>query len=115
MAAMRQRSGKLQVDRAPEVPPGTWLQIGDGENSELVQVLAVRGTTVKVGRVRWYHRAAWWLRALPAVVGSWLRRQMCAAAGHRVTREAVIGLRHCWCRSRWEDSADWDDDEDGCE
>ena len=108
---MRLRSGKMEVTSARGMPRGAWLQIGDGENSELTQVIASRGTTLKVGRVRWWHRTLWWLAALPAVAGSWARRQMCALAGHRVTREAAIGLRHCWCRRRWEDGADWDDDE----
>jgi hypothetical protein len=112
---VRRRSGKLEVTSALGVQRGVWLQIGDGEDIDMVQVLASRGTTLKVGRVRWYHRVLWWLRALPAVIGAWLRRGLCAAAGHRVTREAEIGLRHCWCRIRWEDGADWDDDEDGCE
>jgi hypothetical protein len=115
MAAMKRRSGKIEVSSPPGFPRGAWLQIDTGENAEQVQVLAVHGTTVKIGRVRWWHRVLWWLLALPAVLGSWLRRRLCAAAGHRVTREAAIGLRHCWCRRCWEDGADWDGDEDGCE
>lgn len=111
---MRRRSGKLEVTSALGVQRGVWLQIGDGESSELTQVIASRGTTLKVGRVRWYHRVLWWLRTLPAVIGRLLRHGLCAAAGHRLNRENY-GLRHCWCRRRWEDGADWDDDEDGCE
>jgi len=79
----------------------------------LVQVLAVRGTALKTGRVRWWHRLLWRLSALPRAAGWLVRRGLCAAARHRVTRES-FGLRHCWCRRRWEDGADWDD-EDGCE
>ena len=111
IAAMRRRTGRLEVASEPEVPRGTWLQVGDGENSEMVQVLAAHGTTLKVGCVRWWHRVLWWLLAVPRAVGWWLRRGLCAAARHRVTRES-FGLRHCWCRRRWEDGADWDDDED---
>jgi len=104
------RTGKIAVTSAAGVPPGTWLQIGDGDQSEMVQVVSSRGTTLTVGRVRWWHRVRWWLRALPAVFGSWLRRRLCAVAGHRVTREAAIGLRHCWCRRRWEDGESWDEE-----
>jgi hypothetical protein len=115
MAAMRQRTGRLEVASPAGIPRGAWLQIGDGDESDVVQVLAVRGTTLKVGRVRWWHRLLWRLSALPRAAGWLVRRGLCAAARHRVTRES-FGLRHCWCRRRWEDGADWDDeDEDGCE
>jgi len=107
---VKRRSRKIEVTEAPGVPRGTWLQIGDGDQSEMVQVVSSRGTTVRFG-VRWWHRVIWRLRVMPTRVGTWLRWRLCAAAGHRVTCEAVIGLRHCWCRRRWEDGADWDDEE----
>jgi hypothetical protein len=108
MAAMKLRSGKIEVTSPSGFPRGAWLQIDVGENAEYTQVLGVRGTTVKIGRVRWWRRTLWWLQARPAAIGGWARRQMCAVAGHRVTRESY-GTRHCWCRKRREDGADWDD------
>lgn len=105
---MNLRSGKIEVTSTLGIDHGMWLQIGTGEEADFVQVRAARGTTVKTGRVYWWHRLLWWLAARPAVIGQSLRRGMCAIAGHRVTR-GDFGLRHCWCRRRWEDDADWDD------
>lgn len=105
---MRRRTSKITVTSAAGLTHGVVLAIGSGEDMELARV-----------HWPWWRRFAAWLRA---TAGPWLRRRLCGAGGHRITRAAVglndceaIGLRHCWCRSRWEDGADWDDDEDGCE
>ena len=115
MAAMKLRSGKLEVTSARGIERGMTLQIDTGENAEYAQVRATRGTTLKVGRVYWWHRVLWWLRGRPAAIVRALRRGLCAAVGHRVSRKDT-GLCHCWCRWRWEDGTFWDgEDEDGCE
>jgi hypothetical protein len=108
---MKLRSGKIEVTSAAGIERGITLQIDTGENAELTQVRAVRGTTVKVGPVYWRHRAWWWLLGRPAAIGRWLRRGLCAAAGHRVTR-VDSGLCRCWCRRRWEDGTFWDDEDE---
>ena len=84
---------------------------------ELTQVLAARGTTLKVGRVRWWHRAAWWLAAIPAVAASQWRRwwftaadagkaALCRLGGHRLITEGRDGnggclTLWCWCERRY--------------
>jgi hypothetical protein len=102
------RSGRLEVTSTAGIPRGAWLQIGTGENADYQQVRAVRGTTLKVGPVYWWHRTWWWLLDRPAAIGRSLRRGLCAIGRHRVTREDY-GMRHCWCRKRREDEAYPDD------
>jgi len=86
---MKAWRGKLEIMAPFDAPRGAWLQIGTGEDADFTQVLASKGTTLKVGTVRWYHRAWWKLQELPGVTVRALRRGLCAMARHRVTRDAL--------------------------
>lgn len=100
------RNRKIKVSAPLRAPLGAWLQFDVGENAEMTQLLASRGTTIKVGRVRWYHRAWWWLQALPVATGRALRRGLCALRGH------PLDGYHCKCgeRERPDLADDWAED-----
>lgn len=110
MGGMKRRSTKVPVTSSAGIERGLALQVDVGERAELTQVLAVRGNTLKVGRVHWWHRLLWWIQRLPGRVRRLRRRGMC------VIRERLCGMRDhriaavrgdCWCGERWDGQSDW--------
>jgi hypothetical protein len=103
MAAMRRRA-RLEVPSAAGIRRGVTLQVDAGENAEYVGVLGVSGTSLKVGRIRWWHRLLWSVQELPRHARRWGRRAswrlkewLCGLSGHRIEGNAAC----CWCAAQW--------------
>ena len=66
--AVRRKTSTLTVGGGTLYPRrGDGLVIGDGEDREVVRVLAVRESQVTVGGWRWYHSVAWHIRRWSSV------------------------------------------------
>jgi hypothetical protein len=104
---VRRRNGAIEASGAEGIRRGTFLAIGDGEEADVVYVRSVHGTTLRVGRRRWYHRLAAWLlrlwdrvRRLASDVAWSAREFACGLRGHRITPPG----EDCWCTKCWIDS-----------
>jgi hypothetical protein len=101
-----------EVDSAAGLARGVMLAIGDGDEADVMRVVAVDGTAVEVGRYRWRHQWLYRVRRLAAWAWMWLRigaetarEALCRWRGHRLTREGPIAgyrnrLRYCWCSEK---------------
>lgn len=109
MAGMERWRATIEASDATWIRRGDLLVIGDGDAiTEVVRAVAVDGSTVTIGRYRWWHRLAPWLRKKRYEAADAVKQALCGLRGHRLTvedRDSFDGslTQYCWCGTRYED------------
>lgn len=100
------RAQAIEVSDASWIRRGDTLAIGEGDETDLVHVRAVRGSTVLVVRRRWYHGRVRQARRRLLEARFAAQEALCGLRGHRLTiedRDADGGnlTFWCWCGAQY--------------